>query len=165
MLDRVVGYLRSRGVSFRAASHPSPEALPAVAYAPPAGGRVVRAHVVLVGGRPALACLPREEQLNLQRLAFELGLEVTPGTTADLPAPFTGASEPVPPLGGLIGVTVLVDEALVAAPVIAFAAFAPTDFVELSYEDFAHIEQPRVASFSTGGELPEHEPGGARRVA
>jgi hypothetical protein len=165
MLERVVAYLRSRGVPFRLFSHPSPEPLPSVGHALPRGGVAVDGHVVLVGGRPAIACVPRGDLVNLERLSAELGISVVAGSPADLPAPYTGASAPIPPLGGELGTLVLVDESMNASSVIAFEAFAPTDCFELLYDDFARLERPRLASFADRGELPELGEDEGRKVA
>lgn len=155
MLDHVVQYLRSHEVPFRLFSHPSPEPLPAVAYRLPSGGIMLETHVLLVGGRPAIACTTRGAKLNLPRLRSDLGAEVIEGSAEDLPPPYTGVSGPMPPLGRAIGALTLIDEAVTAASAVAFAAFASTDIVEIPYDDFSRLEQPRIASFAIGGELPE----------
>lgn len=156
MLDHVVKYLRSHGVPFRLVSHPSPEPLPAVAYRLPPGGVVLETHVLLVAGRPAIACTPRGSRLSLPRLKAELGADVLEGTAEDLPPPYTGAPGPKPPLGGALGVLTLIDEAVSAASAVAFEAFDASDVVEIPYDEFARLERPRIASFADSGELPEN---------
>lgn len=116
---------------------------------------MVESRVLLVGGQPAIACVPVGAGLSLPRLAAELGAEVVEGSAGDLPAPYTGAAGPVPPLGRGMGALTLIDETVAAASAVAFAAFAPTDIVEIPYDDFSRLERPRVASFAIGGELPE----------
>jgi prolyl-tRNA editing enzyme YbaK/EbsC (Cys-tRNA(Pro) deacylase) len=167
MLDHVVKYLRSHDVPFRLFSHPSPEALPAVAYRLPPGGVMVETHVLLVAGRPAIACMTRGSRMSLPRLKAELGADVLEGTAEDLPPPYTGVAGPTPPLGSALGVLTIVDEAVAAASSVAFEAFASSDVVEIPYDDFARLERPRVGSFSVGGELPENTEAGEpeRKVA
>lgn len=156
MLDRVVAYLRTHGVPFRLSSHPSPEPLPAVAHCVPPGGLAVETQVLVVGGQPAIACLPRGERLSLPELRHELRAEVIEGSPADLKPPYSQAGGQIPPLGGAMGALTLIDERLTSASAIVFTAFSPNDCIELSYDEFARLERPRVASFTTGGELPEH---------
>jgi prolyl-tRNA editing enzyme YbaK/EbsC (Cys-tRNA(Pro) deacylase) len=164
MINRVVSHLRENGIPFRLSSQPSPEPLPAVAHAVPPGGLVVDTLVLLVGGRPAVACVPRGAKLNLPGLAHELGAEVIEGSPADLPAPFTGASQPIPPLGSAMRVLTVVDTRVAAASALVFEAFSRCDCFEIPYDDVSRLERPRIASFAVGGELPaSQEP--QRKVA
>jgi hypothetical protein len=168
MLDRVVSYLRSHGVSFRLSSYPSPEPLPPVLQPISPGGLMVETCVIMAGGRPAIACLPRGTQLSLVRLTHELGVDVIEGTSADLAPPYKDADGPLPPLGGALGTLVVIDEKVSLASTIAFPAFSSTDILEIPYEEFSRLERPRIASFGIGGELPERaadETGTERRVA
>ena len=155
MLGRIVNHLRENGISFRLSSQPSPEPLPAVAHPVPPGGLLVDTQVLLVGGRPAIACLPRGAKLDLPGLGHELGVEVIEGSAGDLPPPFTHAAGPIPPLGSAMGVLTVVDTRVTIASTIAFEAFSRSDCVEIPYDDFARLERPRIASFAIGGELPE----------
>lgn len=157
MINRVVSHLRDNGISFRLSSQPSPEPLPAVAHEVPPGGLVVDTRVLLIGGRPAIACVPRGAKLDLPGLAHELGAAVLEGSAADLPPPFTGASSPIPPLGSAMGVLTILDTRMVAASAIVFEAFSRCDCFEVPYDAFERLEHPRVASFAVGGELPEHQ--------
>ena len=47
-----------------------------------------------------------------------------------------------------------VDPSLVSSTVIGFAVFGPNDFIEMPYDDFARLEQPRVEDLAGAGELP-----------
>lgn len=163
MLDRVVRYLRSRDVTFKLVSEAAPEPRPAVT--PPRlarHGQLVATHIVLLDGVPAIACVRDGDEIDLAALAAETHATVALGTSADLPAPYTDCGEPVPPFGHELHVPVIADEALSGSSVIAFRAFAATDWIELAWDDYARIEQPRLASFASAGELPPH---GEKRVA
>lgn len=59
----------------------------------------------------------------------------------------------MPPFGQLYGVPVVLDERLTGAAVLAFQLFGESDYLEIPYEDYARLEQPRVASFASLGEL------------
>ena len=157
MIDRVVNYLRSRGVSFRLSSQPAPEALPAVAYAVPPGGLAVETQVLLVGGRPAIACFPKGEKVSLPALVNEIGTEVVAGAPSDLAGPFAQASGPIPPVGGAMGALTIVDERVAEKGAIVFYAFSTCDWFEIPFDQLVRIEQPRFAAFAMGGELTKGE--------
>lgn len=154
MLDQIVHYLKAHDVSFRLSSAPSPEPLPEVAHPVPPGGLVVETQVLLVGGRAALAVMPRGAKLSLPRLVRELGAVVIDGAPADLPPPYSRSAGRIPPFGGAMGILTIVDEEAAKASSLVFTAFVPSDAIEVPYDDFARVERPRVASFAIGGELP-----------
>jgi Ala-tRNA(Pro) deacylase len=160
MLARVVEYLRSNGVPFRLESYPSPEPEPQVAYpVRPPTTMHVETRVLLIDGRPAIGCIPRGDELNLAGLRNSLGGNIVDeGGPDDLPWFLDAEGAPLPPLGRMFGVPVFMDERVANAPVVCFAAFAPTDFVEVPYDDLARIEQPRVGPIGIAGELPRAEP-------
>jgi prolyl-tRNA editing enzyme YbaK/EbsC (Cys-tRNA(Pro) deacylase) len=158
MIDAVVHYLHEAGIPFRLTSYPAPEPLPTVAHRLPPSAQLVETSVVLVDGRPALACTVCGELVSLPALATETGGVVSDSGTDDLSGDYHGATGPVPPLGGLMGVPLFVDTRVAELPNIAFRAFGPNDYLEISYDDLALVEHPRVASFGEAGELPPHQP-------
>jgi len=140
-------------------SYPSPEPEPSVAHIlRPAGALAIDTHLLSIDARLTLACVPRGEKVNLAGLLAILPAELIEEEDAvdTLPSPFGGISL-MPPLGRLLGAPLLVDEAVALAPVICFQAFATTDFIEMTYADFARLEQPRVAAVAVAGELPPGE--------
>jgi prolyl-tRNA editing enzyme YbaK/EbsC (Cys-tRNA(Pro) deacylase) len=155
MIEAVVRYLRAAGVPFRVTSYPSPEAEPVVALRLAPGTLLVDVHVVLVDGSPALACTPHGLPMNFAAFAMHTGTTVMEATPAELPPEHRGAVGPLPALGGVFGVPLFVDEQILTAPRVAFRAFGTNDVVELTYDDFALVERPRVAAFALG-ELPPH---------
>ncbi len=155
MLGRIVNHLKKNGISFRLSSQPSPEPLPEIVHPVPPGGLVVDTTVLLAGGRAAVACLPRGCKLDLPALVNELEVEVVEATPADLPPPFNGAAEPIPPLGSALGALTIVDTRVTIASAIVFEAFSRSDCIEIPYDELARLERPRIASFAVGGELPE----------
>ena len=157
MLDQIVHHLRSHDVPFRLYSYPAPEPLPEVAHPVPRGGLRVDTRVLFVAGRATVAVMPRGATPNFPSLLRELGVVVTDGAPSDLPPPYSRAPEPLPPLGGAMGVPTLVDQRVTTAAVLVFTVFSLNDFMEVDYDDFARLETPSVASFAIGGELPEGE--------
>jgi prolyl-tRNA editing enzyme YbaK/EbsC (Cys-tRNA(Pro) deacylase) len=157
MIDRAVRYLCDAGVPFRLAVYPMPEPAPAVAHSLRPGTLLVDTQVVLVDGSPAVACVPYGIPVSVVALSRALDAVVLEASPDELRDEFRGAPEPLPPLGGLFGTPLLLDDEIPAAPRIAFRAFSPGAFVEMTYDDFALVERPRVAAFAQGGELPGAE--------
>jgi prolyl-tRNA editing enzyme YbaK/EbsC (Cys-tRNA(Pro) deacylase) len=158
MIDSVVHYLHEAGIPFRLTSYPAPEPLPVVAYRPMPTAQLVETHVVLVDGRPALACTVCGEAVSLPALATETGGVVVDSDAEGLSGEYHGAAGPIPPLGRLVGVPLFVDVRVAELPNVAFRAFGPNDYLEISYDDLALVERPRVAAFGEAGELPPHQP-------
>jgi Ala-tRNA(Pro) deacylase len=156
-LPHVVEYLKSNCVSFRLVSYFSPEPDPPVAHASrPTGALTVDTHVLSIDARLTLACVPRGEKINLAGLLATLPADLIEEQIGmgGLPSTPAGGALLIPPLGRLFGTPLLVDEAVTLAAVICFEAFATTDFIEMNYDDFARLEQPRVAPVALAGELP-----------
>lgn len=154
MIDDIVRYLRKANVPFRAFSYASPEPRPAVAHPLSPGAQLVDTHVVLVDGKPAIVCIQSGESLNLAALAHQTGATAIESSTAELRDEHRDAPEPLPPLGGVFGVPLFVDERVAQSATLTFRAFNTNDYVEVLYEDFARLERPRVAAFAKAGELP-----------
>jgi hypothetical protein len=156
LLENVVAYLRSNGVSFRLESYPSPEQAPEIAHPTRAHAAVeLETHLLTIDGYPGIVCVRAGEKVNLLRLASEVGAKIVEeGNSADLPWPFEKAPDPLPPLGRVLGATVFVDRNVANAARIEFAVFSTFDLIEMSYDELARIEQPRVGDFVSAGELP-----------
>jgi hypothetical protein len=155
MVENAVKYLRSVGIFFRLTSYPAPEPAPAVAHLVRPAGIMIDTHLVIADGRVGLVCVPRGETISLPRLRAETGTAIVDETTIeDLPWPYNRASGPIPPLGGLLGVTMFVDPMVAQAAIVGFNVFSTTDFIELGYDDFARVERPRMVSVAGGEQLP-----------
>jgi prolyl-tRNA editing enzyme YbaK/EbsC (Cys-tRNA(Pro) deacylase) len=154
MIDAVVHYLHEAGIPFRLTSYPAPEPEPPVAHRLPPSAKLVETHLVLVDGKPAIACTVCGEAVSLPALSTETGGVVVDSGPDDLTGDYHGATGPIPPLGGMLGVPLFVDVRVAELPNIAFRAFGPNDYLEISYDDLALVEHPRVASFGEAGELP-----------
>jgi hypothetical protein len=46
------------------------------------------------------------------------------------------------------------DERVSSASILVFRVFAESIYLEVPYADYARLEQPRLASFASYGELP-----------
>jgi prolyl-tRNA editing enzyme YbaK/EbsC (Cys-tRNA(Pro) deacylase) len=160
LADRAIAYLRKEGAAFRLTNFPVLDGRPVVPHhhALRPGAHDVSTHVVLVNGRPALACVPQGSTVNVGSMSIALGANVLEATPADLPGDFRGASEPIPPLGHLLGVPLYVDDQLATSTVIAFEAFSSGVSVQLAYEDYARIESPRTLQIVLRGSIAPPAP-------
>lgn len=152
MIETVVRYLHHARVPFRLASYPSEEASPRAAHRLPKGGMLVETEIVLLDGRGVLTCFPAGAAPDLAAVGASLGGVAIAGTTRELPDPLRHAESAVPPLGKLCGLALVVDARVASCSVIVFRAFGESDYFEIPYEDFARLEQPKIASFASTGE-------------
>jgi Ala-tRNA(Pro) deacylase len=115
---------------------------------------LVDSRLVLVDGRAVLVAFPHGQSLDMAGLGACLGggavLEAGPEELAN---EFRYAEEPIPPLGQLFGVPLVLDERVTRHSVIVFRAFGESVYFEIPYEDYARLEQPRIAAFAFLGEL------------
>jgi hypothetical protein len=77
----------------------------------------------------------------------------------ELPEALRDLDGPIPPLGQLFGLPLILDERVGAAAIVVFRGFGDNDYFELLYDDFSRTERPRVAGFALAGELPERAGG------
>jgi Ala-tRNA(Pro) deacylase len=153
MIGTIVDYLHRARVPFHLASYPSEEALPIAAHPTPPGGLVVDARMFLVNGRAVIVVFPASEEVDLSAISASLGGVVVSGTNEELPAEFRRTEGPIPPLGQLFGMPIIADERISQAAILVFRAFGESVYFEIPYEDYARLEQPRLASFASAGEL------------
>jgi prolyl-tRNA editing enzyme YbaK/EbsC (Cys-tRNA(Pro) deacylase) len=154
MLDTIVRYLHGARVPFKLTSYPSEEPSPQVAHALPPHSVLVDTEIIRVGDRVALACFPAGEQADHAAIGAALGGVAVSGDASDLPGELGSMPPPVPPLGQLMGLTLVVDERLAESAILVFQV-GGSDFFEVPYEDWARLEAPRMAAFASMGELPE----------
>jgi Ala-tRNA(Pro) deacylase len=156
MLDSIVRYLHESLTPFRLSSYPSLEHLPKAVEPVPKYAVLVESRLVFVADKLTLLCYPANEQADISAVANELDAAVLDAGPEDLPAPIQRYNAPPPPLGQLYGLPIIIDEAVTRYAAIVFQPFGESDYVEVPYDDFARLEQPRVASFARAGELAEH---------
>jgi len=154
MLGTIVDYLHHALVPFRLASYPSEEPRPIAAHRTPVGGMLVDTRLFFVDGRVIIVGFPASEEVDLAAVSAALGGVVLPATSAELPNEFRRLEGAVPPLGQLFGIPIVLDERVAEASVMTFRAFAGSDYFDVVYDDYARLEQPRLAPFASAGELP-----------
>ncbi|HEY1956386.1 MAG TPA: hypothetical protein VGH28_12260 [Polyangiaceae bacterium] len=155
MLGTLVEYLHNAHVPFRLSSYPSAEEKPIAAHALPPGAMLVETRLLTIAERVVVAAFPSGEEVDLAAVANTVGAAATHATPSELPDEIRRAGEPVPPLGQLLGVPILLDVRAASAAMLVFRAFGESAYVEVPYDDWARLEQPRVASFASAGELAQ----------
>ena len=153
MLEKIVRYLHDAIVPFRLASYVSPELEPKTGHPMPKRGILVESRVVLVEGLAVLACFPADERIDLIALGNEVGGVAAEANRDELPEGLRGLQGPIPPLGQLFGLPLILDQRIEAFAVVVFRA-GQSDYFEIIYDDFARKERPRVAGFAMAGKLP-----------
>jgi Ala-tRNA(Pro) deacylase len=153
MLGTLVEYLANARVPFRLASYPSEEDQPIAGHPLPPGGVLVDTRLFSVAGRTVLAVFPDGEDVDVSAISTALGQSAMPATRDELPQDLRVARGAIPPMGQLLGIPIVLDSRLTSAAVVVFRAFSTSAYFEVPYEDWARLEQPRVAPFASMGEL------------
>jgi Ala-tRNA(Pro) deacylase len=128
---------------------PHPQAFTATSVAGAAhipGREMAKTVVVDLDGQRALAVLPANRKVDLERLRQATGAQTAElADERDFIADFPGC-EPgaMPPFGNLYGMPVYVEAHLAADEQIAFNAGTHTEVVRMAYEDFARLIHPKL---------------------
>jgi prolyl-tRNA editing enzyme YbaK/EbsC (Cys-tRNA(Pro) deacylase) len=155
MLDTIVRHLHQSNINFRLTSYASPEREPPAAHPIPAHALLVEARLVTVGGRLVLACVRAGDHIDMAALGNELGGTALTALPEDVPEALVGFERTTPPLGKLLGLPLIVDEAVEGCVTLVFRAFDGNNYFEVPYDGFLLLEQPKTASFARVGELEE----------
>ena len=114
------------------------------------GDEFAKTVIVRIDGELVMAVLPASHQVDLALLQTAAkGKKIALASETDFRDKFpeceVGA---MPPFGQLYGMPTFVDESLSRDKEIAFNAGTHHELIRLSYDDFARLVQPKVASFS-----------------
>ena len=115
------------------------------------GKELAKTVMVKLDGHLAMAVLPADEQVDLDLLKSNANAKkavlATEGEFKNLfPQCETGA---MPPFGNLYDQEVYVEESLTADDMIAFNAGSHSELIQLSYNDYARLVNPKVIRMST----------------
>lgn len=148
--ERIVQYLKEVGIPFTRRWHAKAvTAQELAASLHVTGYRVAKSVLLDVDGERWIAVLPAPERVDTERLAEALDarhIRLLDEAEFDglFPDCELGAE---PPFGRLYGMPVVVDTSLAGEDRIVFRAGSHEETIELSYADFARLEQPKVANF------------------
>jgi Ala-tRNA(Pro) deacylase len=143
--------LEQQGIPYEERHHPEVFTSQAVAQCEHMSGhRVAKVVVAIADGRPIELILPASRQVNLERVREIVGArEVRLASEQELEKQFgeceTGA---IPALRHWRGVDVLMDSFMRVQGKILIQAGTHSDAVSVDFDDWFHLVQPWVASFS-----------------
>jgi len=114
------------------------------------GNEMAKTVMVLVDDQMAMAVLRAPDKVDLDRLRDVTGAKTVEFASEQqfqglFPSVDVGA---MPPFGNLYDMPVYVEENLSRDQQIAFNAGSHSELIQLAYDDFARLVEPRVASFS-----------------
>ena len=138
-----------RYVSIRHSPAYTAQEIAAVTHIP--GKELVKAVIVKLDGKMAMAVLPASHQID-----FNLLKEVSGAGKIELAAEaeFKGIFPDceiggMPPFGNLYGMEVFAAKTLAEDEEIAFNAGSHSELIRLAYRDFERLVKPRIAHFSS----------------
>ena len=140
-------FLTRNGVVHQVIPHPLAFTATSVAGAAHIKGReMAKTVVVNLDGKLALAVVPADRKVDLERLRQATGsvsveLADEREFIGDFPECEPGA---MPPFGNLFGMTVYVEPHLAADPEIAFNAGSHTELIRMAYKDFERLAHPKL---------------------
>jgi len=114
------------------------------------GQELAKTVIVKMDGQMVMAVLPASRQANPPLLKASARANTASLPTEEefrdlFPGCETGA---MPPFGNLYGMPVFVDESLSKDKQIAFNAGTHRELIQMSYEDFNKLVQPKMAAFA-----------------
>jgi Ala-tRNA(Pro) deacylase len=146
--ERLQEWLTQTGVSFTVLRHEpvfTSEQAAAVRGTPLKSG--AKALIVKAGDRFLLLVLPADRKLDSRKARDMLGAKALRFATREEVLELTGLQPgSIPPFGRLFGLTTYCDPALADNPSINFNAGDHAISVQMTYADYAAVEQPQIAA-------------------
>lgn len=147
-LDR---FLTDNHVRFRSYNHKPTFTAQETAEALHVSGYELAKTVLLkVDGRMVMTVLPACERIDFGLFKKQIGarsVELAAEKDISKMAPMCDKGS-LPPIGNLYGMEVIVSSTLALDEVICFSAGNHTEDIRMSYDDWEHLVQPRVMSFT-----------------
>ena len=114
------------------------------------GKNLAKTVIVRADGQPAMAVLPANNQVDLERLKESIqAKKVELASEEELSEKFPNCEVgTMPPFGNLYAMPVYVDRGLTRDQEIAFQAGSHVELVQLSYPDYQRLVKPRVLEFA-----------------
>jgi Ala-tRNA(Pro) deacylase len=146
-LRKLTEFLDSEGVKYQTINHsPAFTAQEVAALAHVPGKELAKTVMVKVDDEIAMAVLPANERVDLDRLQEATGAKrVELASEREFKELFPECElGAMPPFGNLYGVKVYVDDSLAEDEEIAFNAGTHTELMRLPYRDFERLVHPKV---------------------
>ncbi len=149
-VEKLKDYLDKNKVKYVSIRHSTAYSASAVAASAHVKGKnLAKTVIVKLDGKIVMAVLPSKYRVDLEQLrTATLSGSAELATEAELEKAFPNCEEgAMPPFGNLYSVPVYVEKSLAEDEEIAFNACSHSELIQLSYEDFARMVKPTVASF------------------
>lgn len=142
--------LDQQQVPYQVIQHPPTYTAQETAQAMHTPGReLAKTIVIRHGGRHALAVLPAQAKVVLERLSALLGGPVELAAESEFAVTFPDCElGAMPPFGNLYGIPTYVDESLARDREISFNAGTHTEAIRMSFDDYRRLVEPRVLWFA-----------------
>lgn len=150
--QRLEEYLHAQQVPFHTLSHPHAMTAQETASSAHIDSReMAKTVMVKLDGKLAMAVVPADQWVHLESLREPTGARVVSLATEDefrdrFPECEVGA---MPPFGNLYDMPVFAADSLAADEQIAFNAGTHRELVQMEWDDFQRLVQPRVLSMTT----------------
>lgn len=150
--DTVRNYLTKHGVDFETHTHSVAYTTSEVAEAEHLSGKEIAKVVMLkIGEGLAMAVVPGDHMVDLEKAAAALGVEDVELAEEDefaqaFPDCETGAE---PPFGKLYDVRTVVDDGL-RSPMVTFSAGSHTETITMALDDYLNLLEPERADLVIG---------------
>ncbi len=150
-LNKLRQFLDSNGVKYVCISHSqafTAQEVAASAHIP--GDELAKTVIVRMDDELAMVVLPATRKVDLQSLREATGSDkVALASESEFAEVFGGCEVgAMPPFGNLYDMDVYVDESLRDDETIAFNAGSHTELVQMAYDDFERLVQPKIASLT-----------------
>ncbi len=163
---RVRALLEENGVEYERIHHDRDyTAMETAEHTHTPGAQFAKAVIVRVRGDYAMAVVPSNHVVDLERLAFSLGgAEVALASEEEFRGLCPDCEEgAIPPFGKLYGLEVYVSPALVANERITCVAGHHAEAIRLAYRDFERLVKPKSIDLSVVFHPQPREPGAPER--
>ncbi len=149
--EKLERYLRERGVDFEVISHPAAFTAQQTAEAEHAPGKMqAKVVMVKVDDQPAMAVLPADHRLDLERLREVLGArKVHLMAEPEFEALFTDCEVgAMPPFGNMYQLPLYVDQRLAENKWILFNAGTHQEGIKMAFQDYERLVRPILLSLT-----------------
>jgi Ala-tRNA(Pro) deacylase len=151
--ERVRSYLLEHGIAYEITEHReafTAQETAAALHEP--GARVAKAVMLMADGELAMAVLAAPDHVSLSRARAALGCrEVRLATEAEFGAAFPDCDlGAAPPFGGVYNVPTYLDQRLLAAETLVFAAGSHRHSMRLTLADYLQAAHPTEADLAAG---------------
>jgi Ala-tRNA(Pro) deacylase len=150
-LQKLIDYLEENQVKFTRIIHSTAYTAQVIAHRAHISGNMLAKTIILKDpdNNYVMAVVPANYQVDLEKISDVHGKKLEMASEEEFRKMFPGCETGgMPPFGNLFNLQVYVSESLATSSDIAFNAGNHRELLQLHFEDFNRLVQPRIASFS-----------------